>query len=109
VLQHENILRLDIKRRIVARAARSAERREHHRPALVLEQLRVRRRALEDRALGRQVAEQRDKTRLALEWLLALRDDGAVNKRIGWRGKPLIERLARHGHTIEMQQRLELA
>ena len=63
--------RLDVERRIVDARGEVGERGEHHRPALVLEQLRVGGRALEDRALGREIAEQRDQPALRLERLVA--------------------------------------
>ena len=71
VLQHENVLRVDIERGIVDARGEIGERGEHHRPALVLEQLRVGGRALEDGALGREIAEQRDEAALRLERLAA--------------------------------------
>jgi hypothetical protein len=49
------------------------QRGEHHRPALVLEQIGVGGRALEDGALRRQVAEQRDQATLRLQRLRCAR------------------------------------
>ena len=86
------------------------ERGEHHRHAFVLEQLFVGRRALEDRALGREVAEQRHQPALRLERLVARRDDGAVDvAAVALGGKAFAERAAGDGQAVEMQQRLELA
>jgi len=91
VLQHENILRLRHQAPDrPTRAARSASDENTTALPSCSNSFASAAEPLEDRALGRQVAEQRDKTALRLEWLLALRDDGAVNKRIGWRGKPLM-------------------
>ncbi len=72
ILQHQNIVRLDVERRIVDALGEIGERGEHDGAAFVLEQLCVGRRALEDRALRRQIAEQRDETALRFERLVAL-------------------------------------
>ncbi len=57
ILQHQNVIRLDVKRRIVDPRREIGERGKHHRAAFVLEQFGVRGRALEDRALRRKIAE----------------------------------------------------
>ena len=98
-----------VERGIVDARGEIGERGEHHRPALVLEQLRVGGRALEDRAPGREIAEQRDQAALRLERLVARRDDGAVDIAGLVRGETLAERVAGDGQAIEMQQRLQLA
>ena len=79
VLQHQNVLGRDVERGIVDARGEVVERGEHHRPALVLEQLGVGGRALEDGALRRQIAEQRDQPALRLERLVARGDDRAVD------------------------------
>ena len=79
ILQHQNIVGLDVERGIVDARGEIGERGEHHRPALVLEQLGVGRRALEDGALRREIAEQRDQPALRLQRLAALGDDRAVD------------------------------
>ena len=110
VLQHQDVLGAHVERRIVDARGKIGERGEHHRHALVLEQLLVRRRALEDRALGREIAEQRHQAALRFKRLVARRDDGAVDIAVvALGGEPLAERAAGDGQAIEMQQRLELA
>ena len=83
ILQHQNILRLDVELGIVDARGEIGERGKHHRPALELEQIGVGGRALEDRALRRQIAEQRDQPALRLQRLVALRDDAAVDPGAG--------------------------
>jgi hypothetical protein len=75
----------------------------------MLEQLGVGGRALEDRALGGEIAEQRDDAAAWLDRLRARRDDRAVDPVLAVGGEPLPQSLAGHGHAIEMQERLELA
>ena len=73
ILQHQHVLRRNVERRIVDARGKIGERGEHHRPALVLEQPGIGRRALEDGAPRREVAEQRDETAVRLERLIARR------------------------------------
>ena len=79
VLQHQNVVGGDVELGIVDARGEVLQRGEHHRPALVLEQLGVGGRALEDGALRREVAEQRDQPALRLQRLVALGDDAAVD------------------------------
>ena len=97
---------LDVELRIVDARGEIVERREHHRPALVLEQSGVGRRAFEDGAVRRQIAEQRDQAARRFERLVERRDDRAIDIIVRVAGEPLAERLAGHGHAAEMQQRL---
>ena len=105
ILQHQNIRRLDLERRIVDPRRQIAERGKHHRAAFVLEQFGVGRRAFEDGALRRQIAEQRDQAALRFQRLVERRDDRAVDI-TDIVLKPLAQRLAGHREAIEMQQRL---
>ena len=100
---------VDVERRIVDAGGEIGERREHHRAAFVLEQFGVGRRALEDGALRREVAEQRHQAAGRLERLVGVRDDRAVDVAVGIAFEALAERFAGHRHAVEMQQRLELA
>ena len=75
------------------RAARSSRIREDDGASLVLEQALVGRGALEDRAVGREVAEQRDQPARPLERLVQRADDGAVDEgRAGAAGAPRASR-----------------
>ena len=69
----------------------------------------VGRRALEDGALGREIAEQRDKAALRLERFVTCGDDRAIDVERGIGRKTLAQRLASDRHAIEMEQRLEFA
>ena len=60
ILQHQDVVRLDVQRGIVDAGRQIFQPIEHHGAALVLEQRWRRRRALQDRAARRQIAEQRD-------------------------------------------------
>ena len=79
ILQHQHVVRSRLRARDRRCAPRDRRAREHHRPALVLEQPRVGRRALEDGAPRREVAEQRDQPTVRLERLLARGNDRAVD------------------------------
>ncbi len=73
ILQHQDVVRRDVEIGIVDARGKVRERGEHHRPALVLEQLCVGRRTLQDRAARREIAEQRDQPALRLQRLLRAR------------------------------------
>ena len=91
------------------RAARSSSEREHHRAAFALEELRIGRRALEDRAVRRERAEERDQPALLGK---SDRQSGLTTARsthVGCLLEPLAQRDPGHRHAVEMQQRLQLA
>ena len=106
ILQHQNVVRLDVELGIVDAGGEIFQRREHHRPALVLEQSGVGRRALEDGALRRQIAEQGDQAARRLKRFLRLGDNRTVDIIALVAGEPLAQRFAGHCHAVKMQQRL---
>ena len=87
VLQYQEIVRRHIERGIVDARREVLERGEDDGAALLLEEFRVGRRALEDRAFRRQRAEQRDQPALRLQRIIEGFDDGAVDGTVR-RGKP---------------------
>ena len=109
ILQNENVVGFDIELGIVDARGQILERSEHHRPALVLEQIGIRRRAFEDGALRRDIAEQRHQPALRLERLFALGDDGAVDEIRRAVLEPFAQGLAGHRQAIEMQQVAQFA
>ena len=95
--------------RIVNAGRKILERREDNGFALVLEQICIGGRTLEDRALRREIAEQCDQSSLRLQRFLALGDDGAVHPSVAFVRKPLAKRLSGHGLAVEVQKILQLA
>src|SRR5262245_54496992 len=79
VLQHQNILGVDVELGIIATRRKIFQRVKYPRPALVLEKIGVRSRALEDGTLWRQVSKQRDQAAFFLQRFAALGNDAAVD------------------------------
>ena len=94
ILQHQEIVRGHVEAGIVDARRQILERGKDDRPPLLLEQFRVGGRALEDRALGRQRAEQRDEPAHGLQRVGERLDHGAVD-RAGGCGEPLAPRSRR--------------
>src|SRR6185437_16098201 len=98
----EDVMRFDVKLRIVDARRKVLERGEYHRAALVLEQTAVCGRALENGALRRKIAEQRDKPAFRLERRHARGDDAAIDPSAIVKRQPLAQGFARHRQTVEM-------
>ena len=109
ILQHQNVVGLDVEIGIVDASGEIGQRGEDHRPALEFEQIGIGGRALEDGAAGREIAEQRDQSAQRLERFVARGDNGAVDPGVGVDVEPLAQRFAGDGQAIEMQQVLDLA
>ena len=108
MLQHHEIVGRDVEIGIVDARRQILERGEHDRAPLLLEQFRIGGRALEDRALRRQRAEQRDEPALRLQRLGQRADDLAIH-RPGRSGEALPDGLAGDGQAIEVEEGLQLA
>src|SRR5215813_12951284 len=109
ILQNEDVLCIDVQLRVVNTCGKILERGEDDGLALVLEQVCICGRALEYRALRREITEQGDEPSIRLQRLVALGDDGAVDPSVAFVRKPLAQRLSSHGLAVEMQEILQLA
>ena len=109
VLQDEHVVGADVERGVVDARRKIGERGKDHRAAHVLEQFCIGRRALEDCALGGEIAEQSDEPALRLERLVALRNDRAVDVSAAIGCEAFAQRLPARRYAVEVQQRLELA
>src|SRR4249919_4280256 len=104
ILQDKDILGVNVQLWIVNTGGKVLERREDNSFALVLEQICIGGRTLEDRALRREIAEQGDQSSQRLQRFLALGDDGAVHPFVAFVRKPLAKRLSGHGQAVQMQE-----
>src|SRR4249919_848441 len=104
VLQNEDVLRIDVQLRVVNTRGKILERREDDGLSLVLEQVGICGRALEDRALWREITEQGDQSSVWLQRFAALGDDGAVHPFVAFVRKPLAQRLSSHGLAVQMHE-----
>ena len=93
---------------IVDALGKIIERAEHDRAAFFLEELRIGRRALEDRAVRRERAEERDQPALRGERVLQFTHNCCDRPRAYGARSPL-QRDAGDRHAVEVKQRLELA
>jgi hypothetical protein len=109
VLQHHEVVGVDVEVGVIDARGEIGERGEDHRPALFLEQRGIGGRALEDRTLRGEIAEQCDQPALRLQRLVAFRDDVAVDPGVAVETETLAERFAGNGHGIEMQQVFQFA
>src|SRR5690349_24197648 len=103
ILQNKNVLGLDVQLWIINARGKVLERRENNGFALVLEQVCIGGRALEDRAMRREIAEQGDQPSLRLQGFLALGDNSAVDPSVAFVRKPFAERFSGHGLAVQMQ------
>ena len=106
-LEHHDAVLVDVEILVVDARVQVFDALEHHRAALVLQQVRRRRRRLDDRAIGREIAAQHRDAGAGLERLRERLDDFAVPARRV--GDVLAERLAVDRERLAVEHVLDLA
>src|SRR4051812_39427533 len=109
ILQHENVRGRHIEGWIVNARGKIVQRGERHYTTLMLEELRIGRRALENGATRGEIAEQSDQAALRFERLITRGDDRLLESGRSGGCKAFAKHLAGDSQTIEVQKRLELA